>query len=113
SLKRFDELFSELGCGHIASVSGRFYGMDRDKRWDRVAAAWNCMCHGKADYHAPDARSALDAAYARGENDEFVKPTAIHLAGSDPTTIENGDVVVYMNFRADRARALSQAFALP
>ncbi|HWK54550.1 MAG TPA: 2,3-bisphosphoglycerate-independent phosphoglycerate mutase, partial [Hyphomicrobiales bacterium] len=113
TLARFNTLFSTLGYGHIASISGRFFGMDRDKRWERVAAAWDCMCHGKAEFHASDALNALDAAYARGENDEFVKPTVIHAPNAAPTTISDGDVVVYMNFRADRARALSQVFAQP
>jgi 2,3-bisphosphoglycerate-independent phosphoglycerate mutase len=110
TLKRFTQLFNDLGFGAIASISGRFFGMDRDKRWDRVQAAWRAIVEGSAEYHDSDAVHALEAAYARGENDEFVKPTVLHAEGAKPTRIEDGDVVVFMNFRADRARELSQAF---
>jgi len=110
SLKRFTQLFQDLGCGSIASIGGRFFGMDRDKRWDRVQAAWNAIVEGQAEYHDSDAVHALAAAYERGENDEFVKPTVIHAADAKPVRIEDGDAVVFMNFRADRARELSQAF---
>jgi 2,3-bisphosphoglycerate-independent phosphoglycerate mutase len=96
---------AELPDARIASVSGRYYAMDRDKRWDRVERAWNAVVEGRAEYHAPDAPAALDAAYARGETDEFVLPTVI-----DPAQpMHDGDAVVFMNFRADRARQLSHA----
>ncbi|MDR0781287.1 MAG: 2,3-bisphosphoglycerate-independent phosphoglycerate mutase, partial [Pseudomonadales bacterium] len=111
SLRRFTQLFKELGYGAIASLSGRFFGMDRDQRWERVEAAWRAIAEGEAAYHDSDALHALDAAYARGESDEFVKPTVLHAEGAPATRIEDGDVVVFMNFRADRARELSQAFA--
>jgi 2,3-bisphosphoglycerate-independent phosphoglycerate mutase len=110
TLKRFTNIFKGLGFGAIASLSGRFFGMDRDKRWDRVQAAWNAIAEGEAAYHDSDAVHALEAAYARGENDEFVKPTVLHADGAQATRIEDGDVVVFMNFRADRARELSQVF---
>ncbi|WP_425511218.1 2,3-bisphosphoglycerate-independent phosphoglycerate mutase [Pseudomarimonas salicorniae] len=87
----------------VASVGGRYYGMDRDKRWDRVQRAWSAIVHGGSDLRADSALAALDAAYARGENDEFVAPTVI--GGGVP--IEDGDAVVFMNFRADRARQLT------
>jgi 2,3-bisphosphoglycerate-independent phosphoglycerate mutase len=90
----------------IASVCGRYYAMDRDQRWDRVQLAWRALVEGEADYRAADAPAALQAAYARGENDEFVKPTVI--GASAP--MRDGDAVVFMNFRADRARQLSAAF---
>jgi len=90
----------------IATVGGRYFAMDRDKRWDRVARAWTSMVDAKADFDAPDAVSALSAAYARGENDEFVQPTTI--AGG--CAMVDGDAVVFMNFRADRARQLTSAF---
>ena len=99
-----------LNCGKIASIGGRYYGMDRDKRWDRVMAAYDLLTLGKADYHFDDAMLALEEAYHRGETDEFVKPTSIHDVGEAPITIKNNDAVVFMNFRADRARELSYAF---
>jgi 2,3-bisphosphoglycerate-independent phosphoglycerate mutase len=104
----------EAACAHapgafIASVSGRYFAMDRDQRWDRVARAWNAIVDARAEVHAVDALSALDAAYARGENDEFVQPCVIGAGAR----IADGDAVVFMNFRADRARQLSRAFVDP
>jgi 2,3-bisphosphoglycerate-independent phosphoglycerate mutase len=113
SLERFTQIFQKLGFGAIASISGRFFGMDRDKRWDRVQAAWNAIVEGEAEYHDNSAVHALEAAYARGENDEFIKPAVLHENGAKPLRIEDGDAVVFMNFRADRARELSQAFVDP
>lgn len=89
----------------IADIVGRYYAMDRDQRWERVAAAYELIVDAVAPYTAPDAASALAAAYARGENDEFVKPTKIGAGAR----IEDGDVVVFMNFRADRARQMTRA----
>jgi 2,3-bisphosphoglycerate-independent phosphoglycerate mutase len=93
---------------HMASVSGRYYAMDRDQRWERVGAAWSAIVDAQSAYHATSAVAALEAAYARQETDEFVQPTVI-----EPTPIGDGDVVVFMNFRADRARQLSRAFRDP
>src|SRR5690606_4948050 len=93
-----------------ASIVGRYYAMDRDNRWDRVKAAYDLLTNAHADFTAADAMSGLAAAYERGENDEFVKATAIADADG---RIEDGDVVIFMNFRADRARQLSRAFVHP
>jgi 2,3-bisphosphoglycerate-independent phosphoglycerate mutase len=90
----------------IATVSGRYYAMDRDQRWDRVERAYRAITDAQAEFRAADAADALQAAYARGENDEFVKPTVV----GDGTPMRDGDAVVFMNFRADRARQLSAAF---
>ena len=98
-----------LGVGKIASVSGRFYSMDRDKRWERVAPAYNMIVNGEADFVEATASEALHKAYARKESDEFVKCTAIRKANESPTRLEDGDAVVYMNFRSDRARQLTDA----
>ncbi|MSP86261.1 MAG: 2,3-bisphosphoglycerate-independent phosphoglycerate mutase [Methylotenera sp.] len=98
-----------LGVGKILSVSGRFYSMDRDKRWPRVEAAYALITEGIGEFCYPTADQALQAAYARGENDEFVKCTAIRGAKEARTHLEDGDLVVYMNFRSDRARQLSHA----
>jgi 2,3-bisphosphoglycerate-independent phosphoglycerate mutase len=80
--------------------------MDRDKRWDRVEKAWDTIVDARSPQHAPDAAAALAAAYARGENDEFVAPTV--LDGQQP--MRDGDAVLFMNFRADRARELTACF---
>jgi 2,3-bisphosphoglycerate-independent phosphoglycerate mutase len=93
----------------IADIVGRYYAMDRDHRWERVQAAYELIVEGVADYSAADAPAGLDAAYARGESDEFVKPTRIGA----PAPMQDGDVVVFMNFRADRARQLTSALTDP
>lgn len=107
SLRALQDKCDALGNAHIASVSGRYWAMDRDQRWERVRKAWDAVVEAQGD--APDTLSALQAAYARGENDEFVAPTA--LAGAQP--MRDGDAIVFMNFRADRARQLSAAFVAP
>jgi 2,3-bisphosphoglycerate-independent phosphoglycerate mutase len=98
-----------LGVGKIASISGRFFGMDRDKRWPRVEVAYKLFTEGEGEFTAESAAKGLQDAYARGENDEFVKTTAIHKAGEAPVKLEDGDLVVFMNFRSDRARQLTHA----
>lgn len=98
-----------LGVGKIASISGRFYGMDRDKRWPRVEAAYQLFTEGIGEFTAESAMAGLNDAYARGEEDEFVKTTAIHKAGEKQIHLEDGDLVVFMNFRSDRARQLTHA----
>ena len=109
SLRALQAKCDELGNARIASVCGRYYAMDRDKRWERVRKAWDAIVEAKSEHHAPDALAALREAYARGENDEFVLPTV--LDGAQP--MRDGDAVVFMNFRADRARQLSAAFVSP
>ena len=109
SLRALQARCAELGNARIATISGRYFAMDRDKRWDRVQRAWDAMVDGNSEQIAPDAISALQAAYARGENDEFVAPTVIGV----PQPMQDGDAVVFMNFRADRARQLTAAFVLP
>lgn len=98
-----------LGNAHIHSVSGRYYAMDRDRRWDRLERAWKAIVEADSEHRAATAEAALAAAYARGENDEFVLPTVID--GAKP--IADGDALVFMNFRADRARQLTAAFVSP
>ena len=97
----------------VASLCGRYYAMDRDRRWERVAPAYTLLVDGVAPHVAATARAGLEAAYARGESDEFVQATAI----ADPTgktqRMEDGDVVVFMNFRADRARQMTRALTDP
>jgi len=98
-----------IGVGRIISISGRFYSMDRDKRWPRVEAAYNLITEGLGEYTYPTATAGLEAAYARGESDEFVKATAIRMPDETPTKLEDGDAVMYMNFRSDRTRQLTHA----
>jgi bisphosphoglycerate-independent phosphoglycerate mutase len=102
-----------LRGGRIASIVGRYYAMDRDKRWDRVKIAYDLITLGRAEYQAPSAGLGLEMAYARGENDEFVKPTAIVEPGGEPVRMHDGDAVVFMNFRSDRAREITKAFITP
>lgn len=106
SLEKADALFKELGKGKTASLVGRYYAMDRDNRWDRVEAAYNLLTAAEADYQADNAVAGLELAYARDENDEFVKPTVI----GDKVGMEDGDAIFFMNFRADRAREITRAF---
>ncbi|CNJ07219.1 2,3-bisphosphoglycerate-independent phosphoglycerate mutase [Yersinia mollaretii] len=110
SLKRFTEKFAELGKGRIASIIGRYYAMDRDNRWDRVQLAYDLMTQAKGEFTADNAVAGLQAAYARNENDEFVKPTVIQAAGEADAAMNDGDALIFMNFRADRARQITRAF---
>jgi 2,3-bisphosphoglycerate-independent phosphoglycerate mutase len=100
----------ELGIGRFASLIGRYYAMDRNKRWDRTQLAYDLISQGKSDYRSVDPFIAVDMAYARGETDEFIEPTAITKPGEPPVTVEDGDVIVFANYRADRARQLARAF---
>ena len=110
ALKAMDAKFAQLGHGRVASIVGRYYAMDRDSRWDRVQAAYDLITQGRAAFTAADAPAGLQLAYDRGETDEFVKATAIVPSGADaPVRMEHGDVVIFMNFRADRARQMTRA----
>jgi len=113
SLARAEAVFKELGCGGIASICGRYFAMDRDNRWDRIERAYRLLTEGVAAHRYPDAATALAAAYARDESDEFVAPTAICGDGDAPVVVADGDAVLFMNFRADRARQLTRAFIQP
>lgn len=110
TLKRFNDRFAALGKGRIASLVGRYYAMDRDNRWDRVELAYDLLSEAKGEFQADNAIDGLQAAYARGENDEFVKPTVIRAAGQADAAMQDGDALIFMNFRADRAREITRAF---
>ncbi len=110
SLKRFDALFEKLGKGRIASLIGRYYAMDRDNNWDRVQVAYDLLTQSKAEYTFDSAVAGLEAAYSREENDEFVKATAIKAEGQSDASIKDGDAVIFMNYRADRARQITRSF---
>ncbi len=96
------------GGARVATVSGRYYAMDRDRRWDRTARAWDAIVRGEGR-RAETALGAVEQAYAAGVGDEFIEPTVVLPEG----TVNDGDAVVHLNFRADRARQLTQAFAAP
>ncbi|GAB3488138.1 2,3-bisphosphoglycerate-independent phosphoglycerate mutase [Marinomonas epiphytica] len=100
---------AELGVGKIASLTGRYFAMDRDNRWDRVQTAYDAITLGKGEFQAESAEQAIADAYARDENDEFVRATII----GEAVQLEDGDAVVFANFRPDRARQLTRAFTEP
>ncbi|MBI5783300.1 MAG: 2,3-bisphosphoglycerate-independent phosphoglycerate mutase [Gammaproteobacteria bacterium] len=108
SIRTMQEKFAALKHGRFASIVGRHYAMDRDHRWPRIQAVYDLMTQGKADFTAPTASEALEMAYARGETDEFVKATVIVPPGEKPACITDGDVVIFMNFRSDRARQITR-----
>jgi len=110
--QKFSELFNDTSDseGQIASVIGRYYAMDRDQRWDRVEAAYNVMVSGEGLHEYNSALDALEAAYARDENDEFVGASAITTPSGETIKVNDGDALIFMNFRADRARQFSRCF---
>jgi len=110
SLEKAAAKLKSLGVGRVASIVGRYFAMDRDNRWDRVESAYNLMTLGESDFTATDPVSGLEQAYERGENDEFVKPTRIQGPGETAGTINDGDAVLFMNYRADRAREMTRTF---
>ncbi|OED44110.1 phosphoglycerate mutase (2,3-diphosphoglycerate-independent) [Endozoicomonas sp. (ex Bugula neritina AB1)] len=107
SLAKLDEMMKAKGVGRIASIIGRYYAMDRDNRWDRVQQAYDLISEGKGEFTAANAVEGLKAAYERDENDEFVKATVL---GESAATLNDGDALIFMNFRADRAREITRAF---
>ena len=104
SLRRVEARFPDV----LASLCGRYYAMDRDERWQRTERAYDLL-HGIASFRSEEPTAALLAAYGRGEDDEFVQPTAIHAHGKPPVAMASGDAALFMNFRADRARQLCRA----
>jgi 2,3-bisphosphoglycerate-independent phosphoglycerate mutase len=110
-IKELDAFCKENGNAKIAMVSGRYYAMDRDKRWDRTKLAYDALTEGVAPYTASDAVTAVSEAYRRGETDEFVKPTVVTDSEGKPVaTVKDNDSVIFFNFRPDRARQLTWAF---
>ena len=99
----------EIGVGEIASLEGRYYAMDRDNRWDRVEKAYRAVAEGQGE-KAEDALAALDASYAKDVTDEFVVPTVIEKDGKPVATVNDGDSIIFYNFRPDRAREMTRAF---
>ncbi len=101
---------AELGGGRIASVIGRYFALDRDSRWDRVEAAYNLITCGVAEFEYATAAESIDAAYARGETDEFLQASAILDSDGKRSAIEDGDSMIFMNFRSDRAREITKSY---
>jgi len=100
-----EEKINTLKTGRIASVTGRFFAMDRDNRWERVSKAYRLLSNGKSERQADSALNAVKMAYNSGESDEFIAPTSV----GESVTINEGDAVIFMNYRADRARELTRA----
>jgi 2,3-bisphosphoglycerate-independent phosphoglycerate mutase len=107
-LETLQAKIDSAGVGRIASVSGRYYAMDRDKRWERTARAYNTMVHRQSDHTAPTAAAAIQRSYDNNVTDEFIEPVVI--GDDDSLKIASGDVVICYNFRADRMRQITQAF---
>jgi len=113
SIANMEAVFKRLPNARFASLIGRYFAMDRDHRWPRTEAAYRLITEGHAAFTAPDATTAVNMAYARGESDEFMQTTAIVPTGQQPVRVQDGDVVVFMNYRSDRARQLTRAFIEP
>jgi len=109
SIEKLESKLEKLGVGGIVSLIGRYYAMDRDNRWERVQAAYDLLTQGKADIVAGTPMDALSAAYDQDKDDEFVPASSIRAEGGDAVKLEDGDSVVFMNFRPDRAREITRA----
>ena len=107
-VEELEREISKLGVGKIVSMAGRFYAMDRDNRWERVSKAYDLISQGIAERSSKSAQEAIQQAYSAGETDEFLSPTTI----GSPVRIEDGDLVIFMNYRADRAREITQALSM-
>lgn len=102
----------KISCGQIASIIGRYYAMDRDKRWERTERAYDLLVKVKGE-RTTDPIAAILRSYERGSTDEFIEPTVIVNANNEPiATIQDGDAVIFFNFRPDRARQLTRALAI-
>ncbi|OGK18394.1 phosphoglycerate mutase (2,3-diphosphoglycerate-independent) [Candidatus Roizmanbacteria bacterium RIFCSPLOWO2_12_FULL_40_12] len=110
-IPRLEEKIIQLGVGKIASVMGRYFAMDRDRRWERIQKAYMCYTKGEGE-RAPTAHDAIATSYKLGKTDEFVEPTIISSEGSPASLIEANDAVIFYNYRIDRPRELTKAFVL-
>ncbi len=110
SIKAMQIVFDELGHGRFASITGRYYAMDRDHRWERIKSAYDVIADGHGIYTAESALDGLEQAYQRGESDEFVQATSIVPKNSEAIKIKDGDIMIFMNYRSDRARQITRPF---
>lgn len=108
-IQELENEMARLGVGRLASVGGRYFGMDRDRRWERTGRAYEALL-GRSSHQAPSGPAAVEAAYERGETDEFIAPTVIVDGGEPVGAVRPDDVVIFFNFRADRARQLCRMF---
>ena len=114
AIAKLETKMRETGVGKIATLSGRFWAMDRDNRWDRTEKAYNAMRYGKSDHVSDSPLKAIEISYQQSVFDEELHPTVIIREDGLPvTTIDDGDVMIFFNFRADRARQMTKAFVLP
>ncbi|MGQ9926690.1 MAG: 2,3-bisphosphoglycerate-independent phosphoglycerate mutase [Chloroflexaceae bacterium] len=111
-LDALEAAIARTGVGVVATVSGRYYAMDRDRRWERTGRAYAAIVEGQGE-SAPDARAAIEQAYAADISDEFVLPTVIVRDGAPVATVKDGDAVIFTNFRPDRGRQLTRALVQP
>ena len=108
-VQALQEEMDRIGCGKIASVAGRYYAMDRDNNWDRIEKAYRALTLGEGET-ASSAVEAVTQSYKKGETDEFVLPTVVMEDGAPVATIEDGDSIIFFNFRPDRAREITRTF---
>ena len=113
SIKTMEDTFKRIGKGRFASVIGRYYAMDRDHRWPRIQSSYDLITQGKAKFQADSAMDALKQAYERNETDEFVQATSIAPNGEAAVKMEDGDALIFMNYRSDRARQITRPFIEP
>ena len=111
-IEKLEEHLKKVGLGRIGVVSGRYYAMDRDKRWERIELAYDALTLGEG-IKAATAKEAVEAAYARDENDEFVKPTVVTSPESPFIPVKDNDAIIMFNFRPDRARQITRTFVDP
>jgi len=104
-MKEVMKYFREMGLGRVATVMGRYYGMDRDKRWDRTEKAYQAIVNGRGE-HADDPVAAIEASYGKDTTDEFIVPTVLNSSAENEGQLQEGDVALFFNFRADRVRQL-------
>jgi 2,3-bisphosphoglycerate-independent phosphoglycerate mutase len=110
-IPQIEERMNQIGIGRVATLGGRYYGMDRDLHWDRTERAYQAIAQGKSTFQASSGSEALSAGYSRGETDEFIQPTVVVNAQGRPlATVEEGDILISFNFRADRVRQITRAF---
>jgi 2,3-bisphosphoglycerate-independent phosphoglycerate mutase len=112
-IQQLQQKIREIGCGRIASLTGRYYAMDRDNRWERVERAYRAVVHGDAPVKSADPVEAIRRSYERGVTDEFIEPIVIGASAPPAGPIRDDDAVIFFNFRADRARQMTRAIAEP
>jgi len=111
-IKEFIKKSNEIGIGKIATISGRYYAMDRDNRWDRIEKAYKSIVYGKGEYF-PDPIAAIQDSYSKKITDEFIIPKVITKNSKPIATVRNNDSIIFFNFRADRARQITRSFVMP